>query len=190
MKPIFAIATSVIVLTFANSANAEALSAYTGVNIAKDCVIASSSELEKEPEIDHLDAECPALGGYRIFVSGGDIRYGITLGFGKAKIDLDKTGAFHDLGSEKIEWVYERVPTKVDGFDKTELNYLALIHRIDFQTYDQKTETEKQTTKLIVTKLAGEKSCIVAEIAAADDMNAKAKAIATKAQTLECIKED
>jgi hypothetical protein len=192
MKNIFAL-TVITFSVYVNSANAEALSSYTGVNVEKDCVVAASSETQKDAEIDFLEAECPGLGGYRVYLEGGDLRYGLKLGFGNKKIDIDKTSAFHDMGSEKIEWVYERTVKDVKEEDfiisKHGIKYLALIYRINYSKYDEKTEKETNTTKLIVTKLNGEKSCVVAEVEASDDMNAKAKAIAAKSASLECPKD-
>jgi len=172
---------------FAASAPAFALSHHTSVD-PKDCVVAESSELDKEHEIDHKASECPGLGGYRIFVAGGDVRYSITLGFGQKQMELTKVGAFHDVGSKKIEWVYERPQRKDDEFseDIAQVKYLALIHRISFP---KQPDDDKWTSRLYVTKLAGENSCVVGVVEASDKMNDKATAMGLKAQSMECLKD-
>src|SRR4051812_25370259 len=76
-------------------------SVYTDVK--KDCLTVSSSN-DKAP-IDFFASECKAYGGYQLRIAGGDLRYGPELSFGGAQLDLQTPGAFHDMASDKIEWV-------------------------------------------------------------------------------------
>lgn len=170
------------------SAHAKPLSIHTSIADV-DCVINESSELEKEPEIDHFTKECPGLGGYRVIVSGGDLRYGITLDYQGTQVALDYQGSFHEPGSSKIEWVYERQPILGARDNPSEAKYLALIHRINYQTMNENGDLG-ESTKLYVTKLAGKDSCVVGVVAAVKDMNAKATALGAKAQSLPCLKID
>lgn len=153
---------------------------YTSI-LPKDCVIYSSSELEAEPEIDHLNSECTGLGGYQIFVSGGDLRYPLSLVYNNKEIKLTNYMGFHEVGAEKIEWLFDRT---TDG----KVTYKALIHRMNFAQVEG-----KDKSVLIVSKLNKEKSCAVAVVKASkaepsNDMNVKARLIAEKAQSMSCLK--
>ena len=159
---------------FAAQANAALLSTYTSVKDAT-CVIYDAAALHPKPEIDFLTQECAGLGGYQVMVEGGDLRYPMHLVYNGLKITLSNVGAFHQLGSDKIEWLYARANGQV--------NYKALIHRINYAD----PSGAKDLTMLIVTKLAGEKTCPVAIVTASADMNQKARAIAEKTDSMSCL---
>lgn len=164
----------VLVGSFALEANAQLLSTYTSVHDST-CVIYDAASLHKEPEIDFLTQECAGLGGYQVMISGGDLRYPLHLVYNGKEIELSRVGAFHQVGSKQIEWLFNRVDKKAV--------YKALIHRIN---YSDPSGT-KDLTMLIVTKLAGENTCPVAVVTASADMNKKARAIAEKADLMSCL---
>lgn len=61
-------------------------------------------ELDEEPEIDYYDGICKGMAGYQVSISGGDLRYDLGLIVDGETINLTRTSAFHDLGSNVIEW--------------------------------------------------------------------------------------
>lgn len=156
------------------SANAYAVpgSTYTSI-VTSDCVVVASSELETEPEIDYLTAECPALGGYRLMVSGGDIRYSLDLSYEGVEIPMVKLPSFHDLPSAKIEWRYNRERIGVVG----NVTYTALIYRLNRQVYTDNSVDENKDM-LVVVRLNKEKSCVIGVVDQQKDMNKKAVRIA------------
>ncbi|MEM7646350.1 MAG: hypothetical protein AAF203_05530 [Pseudomonadota bacterium] len=152
-------------------AHPELESKYTSVKPA-DCFAANSSELELEPEIDFYEGTCPAFGGYVVEISGGDIRYSLSLHYGKKKIDLPRPGAFHDMGSDVIEWRFNRHNSNGHG----PFHPNALIYRLNVA--DDLTEGPKNIDRLIVVRLNKEKSCVIGDLSKVKDMNKKARAIA------------
>ena len=130
------------------SAQAKISSVYTDVQ--KDCIEVSSST--DQAPIDFLEIQCKAFGGYSLSISGGDLRYSPELAFGSKKIELMNPYAFHDLGSNKIEWMYSLTRNaEGDG----QLTWKALIYRLDVQNND----TMRDESFLYVVRLDGEKSC-------------------------------
>ncbi|RZA05657.1 MAG: hypothetical protein EOP11_12330, partial [Proteobacteria bacterium] len=85
-------------------------SVYT--NLKTDCVAISAAN--DKAEIDFSDSECKAFGGYELHISGGDLRYGPSLSFKGEPLEIGRPGAFHDPGSEKLEWIYLKT-TEADG---------------------------------------------------------------------------
>ncbi len=148
-------------------------SVYTSV-LSSDCVTVASSELETDPEIDYYDAECSALGGYQVFVRGGDIRYSLELSYNGVQIPLPRPASFHDLGASKIEWRYERQYSE----HNSGIVYTALIYRLNYESYDAQKEEFVSTDELVVVRLKGEKSCVIGQIEEQEKMNVLARALA------------
>lgn len=155
-------------LLFSFTATANVNSIYTSI-AKKDCVAISSSQLEKEPEIDHYHGECPAIGGYRVFVSGGDLRYDIKLNYHDSVIILPQISSFHEPASTKIEWRYER--------HKDKIRYSALIYRISSHVVNQDGKSSNKNTLYII-RLNQEKSCFIGKVSSQSRMNEKARLIA------------
>ena len=158
--------------------------AITNVNPDSDnCKILESSDFETDPEIDFLRAECEGVGSYDIEISGGDLRYNHKLLFGghKTNRSLSNLGAFHDIGSDFVEWKYN-----VINGDKV---YHALIFRLNYQDIQPNGDFE-ENTRLYVVKLAGLKSCTVAVVPRQKNMNEVAYGIAENAKQMECLEED
>ncbi len=175
MKKIFLL----LALAFSTQAKAELLSAYTSL-VDQSCVVYDSADLHKDPEIDFLTQECSGLGGYQVMITGGDLRYPLSLVYNGTEITLTRIYSFHQVASSKIEWLYER---STDG----RVQYKALIHRIG---YDAGTNSAKDTEILIVTKLDKEKTCPVAVISPSKNMNAQARAKAEQVDSLKCLDPD
>lgn len=150
---------------------ASAQSVYTSIQ-KKDCRVVYDSETDPNAEIDRLDMNCSGVGGYKLKVSGADLRYSVSLISGRKVIRLSQYMGFHDIGSNQVEWI------KQNG------RVTALIHRI-VATVD----VEQSSSFLLVSKLNGANSCTVAEIApeAGKNQNAEARAIALRAQSLPCL---
>ncbi|MEZ4815275.1 MAG: hypothetical protein R3A80_08745 [Bdellovibrionota bacterium] len=159
---------------------------YTSIK-QSNCVVASSSELVEDAEIDFLKMSCPALGGYEVEISGGDIRYDLKLHYQGENIALPYVGAFHDMGSEVIEWRYSRVDTN-EVFGKS-IKYQALIYRIN-SDWTQEDGTLKNVSTLYVVRLDGKNSCAVAALSTLNnpggDLNKLAVA-AAEDNTLKCL---
>ena len=145
------------ILSFATAIPALAAeSVYSSIKDT-DCVIYDSSELHEEPEIDFLTAECPAFGGYRVMISGGDIRYNLGLSYNGTKINTLQPEGFHNTGSNVIEWRFNRVQ-RLGYF---EAKYTALIYRLSVSEYNETANENQDVTKLVVVRLSGEQSCII-----------------------------
>lgn len=129
----------------------ETKSVYT--DMKKDCIVVSSAT-DKAP-IDFYDSECKAYAGFVLKESGGDLRYGPELSFNGKQIDLQRPGHFHNLGSEKIEWVYD---ISRDEEGSGELKFKALIYRLSVANEDP---DKKDSSVLYVVRLDGEKSCVI-----------------------------
>lgn len=162
---------------FSLQAYAKLHSVYTSVE-EKACAIYESSAGQKHPEIDFLEMECPGLGGYQVMVSGGDLRYPLSLIYRGKEIDLSRFRSFHEANSGKVEWLFER---SKEG----KVNYKALIHRINYDASNY-----EGASMLVVTKLDNEKTCPVAVVKSSSRMNDQARAIAEKVDTMKCIDVD
>lgn len=161
------------------SAGAESRSIYTSVE-SKDCLVIDSSQWYKEPEIDFYRAECPSYGGYRVEVSGGDVRYNVKLRYGDTLFRLMALSTFHDLGSKKVEWRY--VIEALQDAQK-QVRFTALIYRLSFQAQD---DTDREA--LVVVRLNQEKTCVIGVVEQTKDMNGLARSIADD-PTRACVKE-
>jgi len=128
----------------------EVASLYTGVSEA-DCM--PYGPHEGEPEIDSYTAECPALGGYRLLVDGGDLRYHPVVIYGERAVE-PTIFAFHDLGAEVVEWRYRLSEEAPEPY--------ALIYRIAYQ----RPQGEDFVTRdmLVVVALRGEESCLLGAV--------------------------
>lgn len=98
-------------------------SVYT--NLKKECVEFASAT-EKAP-IDFYSADCKSFGGYRLQWSGGDIRYAPTLSFNGQDLDMGRPGAFHDLGSDNVEWMYKTIRNE-EGIG--EIEWKGFVYRL------------------------------------------------------------
>jgi hypothetical protein len=123
-------------------------SVYT--NIEQDCVEISKSN--STSEIDFSDFECKSFGGYRLSISGGDLRYAPKLEFVSGlKIDLKNPSAFHDMGSKNIEWVYTLSQTS-DGVGQ--IKWRGLVYRLSVSNGNG-----TNSAKLYAVRLDGPYTC-------------------------------
>ncbi len=126
-------------------------SVYT--DLTKDCVEVSSAN--QNAEIDFYDAECKAFGGYQLNIEGGDLRYGPALRYNGVMLDVGSTGAFHDTGSTKVEWVYT-LSKEVDGAGT--LEWKGFIYRLSQATENGSGPDE---SVLYSVRLNKEQTCLV-----------------------------
>lgn len=98
-------------------------SVYT--NLKKECVVFAAST-DKAP-IDFYSADCKSFGGYRLQWSGGDIRYAPVLSFNGQDLDMGRPGAFHDLASDNVEWMYK---TAQDEEGSGDIEWKGFIYRL------------------------------------------------------------
>ena len=168
MKAIIILITSLFALTaFA------AESTYTSVK-TEDCITIDSSDFDEFFEIDYYTGLCKGQGPYTVQIAGGDLRYSLSLLYrGNEITDLTKTYAFHDMGSDVVEW---RSKVNADGSETLQ----ALIFRIS--AYE-----EANVDLLHVAKLAGKETCTVAVLRNEKKSNLKARAIADNIDSYSCL---
>jgi hypothetical protein len=168
----------------AYSASAQMQSVYTSVDV-KDCVTVTSSEMDKGP-IDFYTGECPAMGGYKVTITGGDIRYNLDLSYEGVRIPTLKPMQFHDMGSSKIEWRYKRTGSDWNSY---QVEYTALIYRLNLDSYNPATGESKPQDTLVVVRLNGASSCVVGMVEQQANMNQKARQIADN-PAASCVNEE
>jgi hypothetical protein len=146
-------ATAILLVSLtALSKTTETKSAYT--DLKADCIVVSSST--DKAQIDFYTAECKAYGGYALRITGGDLRYGPELAFNGVQLDLARPFGFHDLGSDKIEWVYDLAR---DEEGNGEIHFKALIYRLNVADQDG-----HDKSFLYVVRLNGEQSCVIGSV--------------------------
>jgi hypothetical protein len=125
-------------------------SAFT--DLKNDCV-AISSATDKAP-IDFYRAECKSFAGFILFIDGGDLRYGPELHFKDSLIDLQRPPQFHDMGTEKIEWLYT---IDLDDEGSGIIVWRGMIFQLSIANEDG--VTEKIVNYSV--RLDGDKSCLI-----------------------------
>jgi hypothetical protein len=158
----FVLALGFIVLsteTFA--ADAGFKSVYTDVKA--DCVTISQSN--DNSEIDFLEATCKSFGGYELLISGGDVRYAPQLKFSGQPLTIDEPGAFHDIASDKIEWIYQLAQNR-EGFGQ--LDWKGLIYRLSVSDR----EDGSSRSVLYAVRLDGAKTCTIGTAKTNDEARA------------------
>jgi hypothetical protein len=123
-------------------------SVYT--DLTKDCV--TISRATNKAEIDFADQECKAFGGYQLNIAGGDVRYAPKLKYHGENINLHNPGAFHDMGSNKVEWIYF---STMDEAGQGSLKWVGWIYRL---SVSRPNGTESDSI-LYAVRLDGENSC-------------------------------
>lgn len=164
-----------IVMAFSASAVAAYDYEYTSVR-TEDCITLDSSEFDDPQEIDYYSGICRGQGPYVITVSGGDIRYSIDLLYrGNPIGGLTKTNAFHNPGSDVVEWRYQ-----VSSSGTRTLK--ALIFRInadDGQGGD--------VDLMHIVKLNKESTCTVAVLSNVTNLNQRARQVADNIDAYTCL---
>jgi hypothetical protein len=175
MKRLISIASVAILVSSAvMSAEPVPTSEFTTTD-PKKAKILEDSLREKNPEIDHFKHLCPGLDGYRVIHEGGDSRSWINLEYRGAKTDLAsdtmaacRPGHFPVKSNHVVQWRGTRVRGKFVPY--------AIIYRM-LATSDDEKEDRMET--LIIIKLDGANSRVVAHVPAAEG-NAKAEELADK----------
>ena len=146
-------------------------SVYTSTAL-KDVKVLSSSELEKEPEIDHFEHLCEGLGGYELLHRSGDARSWIEVRFGKKTSDLYGAtmgagrGFFVHKQNDVVEW---RGIKKGGVFTP-----YAIIYRVEAQ--DPEDSTKSNSTLLVIALNEGDAKLL--GVAHGKDEDAEAKKLA------------
>jgi hypothetical protein len=157
-----------LTLTFSTLAFAKTTSVYT--DMKQDCIVVSSAT--DQAPIDFYSSECKAFGGFKLQEEGSDLRYHPSLSFNQKEIDLQIPYSFHEMGSNKMEWVYDLTQDK-EGSGV--LTFKALIFRINSDVESDNGDSKSVST-LHVVRLNGEKSCIIGLVST----NEEARALANK----------
>ncbi len=159
------------VLALALFASAQAFAATSVKSVytdtVADCIVVSSAT--NQAPIDFSESECKAFGGYRLGIAGGDLRYHPELSYGGSSIDLATPGAFHDVASQKIEWVYKHT---IDNEGSGSVKFVGLIYRLSVQ----KEDGQGNDSILYAVRLDGAKSCLIGST----DDNVKARELVAK----------
>jgi hypothetical protein len=141
----------------------------------KQVAVISSSELEKDPEIDHFEHLCPGYGGYELLHRGGDLRshldvryqgktsdlYGATMNAGR--------GHFVHKANDTVEW---RGILEGNVFTP-----YAIIYRVSAQ--DPENEQKSRSTLIVVALHQGQAKIL--GTASGNNEDADAKKLADQA---------
>lgn len=146
---------ALLTLISANTNASEWKSIYT--DLSKDCV--EISVATEQAPIDFYEAECKAFGGFQLKIAGSDIRYSPRLSFGETEVELNRPMSFHDMGSDKIEWMYE-ISRDEEGSGNME--WKGLIYRLSVA--DPEFPERGDASILYVTRLNGAKSCHLGKV--------------------------
>ncbi len=127
-----------------------------------DCAPFLSSEWDDDSAGDYYAAECPALGGYRLFYLGADARSWLELSkdgqsFSFAPWDLEDAleGFFPYVKGDFAEWRLSVNKTETND-ERPELATHALIYRMASNDINDET---KEIDTLIVLRLEADKVC-------------------------------
>jgi hypothetical protein len=154
-----------LLVPLSSLAQGRAASVYTSV-AEDDCTTIDSSDSDPEAEIDYYTGHCRGKNGFIVQISGGDIRYSLSLLYKGKEIRFTQIGYFHDMGSSKVEW---RGLTNGDG---SVTKFHSLIYRLKIDDYGQSRDT------LFVVRLNGLRSCLIGNVQQSAKMNEAARKIA------------
>lgn len=125
------------------------------IDINDNC--ATIALANEKAEIDFAKRECASFGGYRMFILGADLRYSPSLEYkGKPVFDLSEF-RFHDMGANKVEWVYLR-DSEADG--NGQIAWKGFIFRLSVAS----DSGEKDDSILYVLRLDGAKTCLLGKV--------------------------
>lgn len=152
--PMRAIASLLMVLLLACHAAAgePIVTKFTSTAARNSVALEQSKERDEGDFFKYL---CPGFGGYQLIHEGGDSRSWINIKYGKTVVDLQSAtmslapGIFPAKENDVVEWRGIVVKGKFIPY--------AIIYRLS----GSDAETSKLRTRLIVIKLAREKSAIV-----------------------------
>ena len=146
-------------------------SIYTSTAL-KDVKVLSSSDLEKEPEIDHFEHLCKGKGGYELLHRSGDARSWIDVRFKGTTSDLYSAtmqagrGHFVAKQNDVVEW---------RGYMKGEVfTPYAIIYRVIAQ--DPENPEKSHSTLLVIALNKGNAKLLGARHGKNEDAEAKALA--------------
>jgi hypothetical protein len=140
-------------------------------DLSSDCVEVEMAT--DKAEIDFYTLECSAVGGYKLEISGGDLRYSPTLYWNEKAIEIDKPLSFHQPGSTKVEWIYRLVKSE-EGTGS--LRWIGFIYRLDLD------ENGVSKSVLYAMRLDKSRSCLIGEIPASPEANVQARELVYKSK--------
>jgi len=135
----------------------------------KNVAVISSSDLEKDPEIDHFEHLCPGYGGYELLHRGGDLRSHLDVRYQGKTSDLNAAtmdagrGLFVHKANDTVEW---RGILEGNVFTP-----YAIIYRVSAQ--DPENEQKSRNTLIIVALHQGEAKILGTASGSNEDADAK-----------------
>lgn len=130
-------------------------SVYTSLEF-DDCFTLNLSTWYADEPVDFLTQECPALQGYQVFITGGDLRYWLVLERAGVRFvfrdDVAQAlgGAFPYVSGSVLEWRFLWA-------DDVTPQLVALIYRMTRQN----PQTFEDTPALVVLRMTGESPCLL-----------------------------
>jgi hypothetical protein len=124
----------------------------TFVDLKNDCVVVSSAT--EEAPIDFYQADCKSFAGFAFSIEGGDLRYSPKLSFRDNVIDLQRPPQFHDMASDKVEWLYTH---EIDNEGFGTIVWRGIIYQLSVADEDG----GHDKAKYFSARLDGEKSCLI-----------------------------
>lgn len=124
----------------------------TYTDLKNDCVVIS--EATDEAPIDFYKTNCKSFAGFSLFIEGGDLRYGPELQFKDSVIDLQRPFQFHDMASDKIEWLYTH---EIDNEGSGNIVWKGMIYQLSIADDDGSSDKAVYFS----VRLDGEKSCLI-----------------------------
>jgi len=162
--------------TFGFAKNTVFESAYTEIDLSKDCKLLKTYEPSMGGAFD-----CGNFANIAIEITSDDGRDFVTLIRQNIRYDLDLgrviTPLFRELG-KKMEWRYPKA-------HKT--NPTAMIVRLNISIEGQRQEDYSIDSYLIVSKITKDEICLVGKISPQKNQNILAREMADKASTLPCL---
>lgn len=169
-----------VLLSLFFSTAAFAANKYMYTSIHKNaCVTIEDSTLNPKSEIDYYTGYCKGFNEYAVVISGGDLRYNLSLLYRGDEVKFPAPQGFYGPGSNNIEW---RGAANKDG---TLTQFHSLIYRLNIE-YVGANGNNVQEDHLYVVRLAGLKSCIIGDVGPSGTMNVEARAIADN-MSLTCL---
>ena len=166
-----------ITIRDSSDTSARVESIYTDLKAEKCRTIESSEE-----GAGYYRGKCKGVGGYELEVVEGDIRQSINIVQAASgdKWELDfwrvVSSAFSSVG-DKAEWRVQRVNGKIKP--------IALIVR--YNTNEDPENTEKLTSRLVITKIEGEYVCVTNIVQPVRNQNVIARQLADVARFKPCL---
>ncbi|MDD4974905.1 MAG: hypothetical protein PHY93_11175 [Bacteriovorax sp.] len=124
----------------------------TFIDLKNDCVVVSSAT--DQAPIDFYKADCKSFAGFTFIIEGGDLRYSPELYFRDNLIDLQRPPQFHDMASDKVEWLYTH---EIDNQGSGNIVWRGIIYQLSIADDDGGNDK----TVYFSVRLDGKNSCLI-----------------------------